>query len=96
MPHTITSSVLRLVLDDQQSKLMLSDEIEVLKVIEDYHIPLHVLCHTKLKLYPLIGQIYYLQRKCLQCRLILLFVSCLIRFLNFASSLMLNLTKKQV
>ena len=35
------------------SNLMLSDEIEVLNVIEDHDIPLHVLCHAKLKLYPL-------------------------------------------
>ena len=32
---------------------MLGDEIEVLNVVEDHAIPLHILSHAKLKLYPL-------------------------------------------
>ena len=39
--------------DKCYSNLMLGDEIEVLNVVEDHAIPLQILSHAKLKLYPL-------------------------------------------
>ena len=51
--YTTLSLTSRAISDKKYANLMLGDEIEVLKVIEDYDIPLHVLCHAKLVLYPL-------------------------------------------